>query len=63
MEENGQLKAKLIQKESQLSLKEFYLSQKEQQILALTQEKEQHKNTIAAFKSKIKELNQLSAAN
>lgn len=55
MEENSQLKSALIQKTSDLELKEFHIKQKDQQCQALSEENQDMKKTIAALKLRIKE--------
>ena len=52
MEENSELKSKNIQLNSELSMKQFYLKQKQQQITNLSKEKEDLKEEIKSMKGK-----------
>ena len=40
VEENAKLKSKLIEQQSELSLKSFYISQKEQQLSTVVKDRE-----------------------
>lgn len=56
VEENTQLRSKLIELEANLSLKEFQLAQKDQQLQTLTADSEEQKAFITALKVKNMEL-------
>lgn len=56
MEENSQLRSAIIQKTSDIELRDFYLKQKEQQNVSLTEQIQELKKNQAILKSKLKEL-------
>lgn len=63
MEENSQLKNRLVEKEADLSLKDFFLRQKEQQHALLLQQLNDHAAALAALKARNKELAELGDAH